>query len=651
MKSISLVQVNFPTGPSHINVYYLPYTIGTLWCYAHNQPAVRDHWHLNEVVWRHEPIDVLATRLSRDHLVCFSTYVWNRHYHYAMARAIKRLNPDSVIVFGGPEPPVSKAELFQLHPYIDVVVKGEGEHTFAALLERIAHDSSMSALSDLPGLVYNSNGAAISTGDAPRIDDLSTLPSPYTAGFFDAMIHNNPDIAWTATLETNRGCPYQCTFCDWGSLTYSKIKQFPMHRVLDELDWFGDNCDGIWCADANFGMFYERDRQIVERLVAIKQQPSKLNYWYVCWAKNHKKNVVDLIALLHTAPGLTANGLTVSTQSMTPEVLDIIKRKNLRQQALEEIFELTNRHGIPVYTELILGLPGETLTSWQRSLFDVFRAGNHHSIDFVQCQVLENSELNQVQREIYDIHTHEWRDTYGPKSGNFGFDVPEETVAVVTSTSTMSYDDLRELNAWNNFIITMHFFGHASMLARFMSRRYDITYEEFYGDMYQHFQQHAWFGSVLQSIRDIYDELNIHGRVRTQIVPGIVVNLQFIYHLLIMKIAAEDREHDMRRWVNDYVRDRFPQAESYISELMQYQNNITVDWQKIQQDHEIVQHSTWDFHGYLELNQDLDRAVTYQFRPRQIHHRLTKEQYVEYIYFRRRQKIGQMQVLVQHHDN
>ena len=648
MKTVSLVQVNFPTGPSHINVYYLPYSIGTLWCYASLQPDVRDHLALGEVMWRHAPIDAAADRLSQSDIVCFSTYVWNRHYHYALAQAIKQRRSDCVIMFGGPEPPVSDPEIFRQHPYIDIVVKGEGEVVFASVLSAMVHSE---LLDQVPGLLINQDGVPRFTGEADRILDLSVIPSAYTSGFFDSMIRDNPDISWTATLETNRGCPYQCTFCDWGSLTYSKVKQFPLERVLAELDWFADHCDGIWCADANFGMFYDRDRQIVERLVAIKQRPSRLNYWYVCWAKNHKKNVIDLISLLHTAPGLMANGLTVSTQSMTPEVLGIIKRKNLRQQALQEIFELTNRHQIPVYTELILGLPGETVTSWKRSLFDVFRAGNHHSIDFVQCQVLQNSELNLVQRQIYDIRTHEWFDTYGPKSGEFEFDVPEETVAVVTSTSTMTYKDLRDLNVWNNFISTMHFFGHAAWTARFLSQRFSITYEEFYGPMYQRFQQHAVFGEMLRIIADIYDEINHYGRVHTQIVPGVHTNLQFIFHLLNMKIAAEGLESDLQCWIQDYIRTEFPVLGEYLEPLLRFQHNVVTTWSRIGQDHAVEQISAYDFYGYLEQGQELERAVQYQFSPRPLCQGLTLDQYVEHIYFRRRQKIGQMQVQVMLDDN
>jgi putative methyltransferase len=638
-----MVQVNFSTGPSHIPVFFLPYSIGAVWCYAKQQPKVKVACDLKDIIWRHEPIEKLAKQLSESEVVCFSTYVWNRKYHYAVASAIKRLNPDTLIIFGGPEPPITDPEIFQKHPYIDLAVKGEGEIVFASVLEALADRIGFEGV---PGLVINRNGMPLSTGDCPRIADLSILPSPYLMGFFDDMITNNPDISWTATLETNRGCPYQCTFCDWGSLTYSKVKQFPMKRVLDELDWFGSNCDGIYCADANFAMFYDRDRQVVDRLIEVKRRSKRLNFWFVNWAKNHKQNVIDLIRKLNDEPDLITNGLTVSTQSMTPEVLDIIKRKNLKQHALEEIFDLTNRYNIPVYTELILGLPGETTSSWKKSVFDIFKAGNHHSIDFNQCQILENSELNLVQREIYQIGTSEWYDIYGPKRSKFDFTLPDESISVTVSTSTMSYAQIQELNVWNNFINTMHIFGYSSIIARFLWRRFDIEFEQFYEGMYAELHKQTWFSNVLADIAKIYDEINKYGRLQIQIVPEIDTNAIFISHLLSMKIAAERKQLELVGWIAQYVQKKYPQLDPYVESLFLFQKNSVACWPKICDGTPIIQHSPFDYHGYLDHGQVLDTPVCYKISTRSVHRELSFQQYVEYIYFRRRHKIGQMQISV-----
>ena len=148
---------------------------------------------------------------------------------------------------GGPEVPVSKDNIFELHPYIDVVILQEGEHSFYEVLKGNLES---------PGMIVNKNGVRVDTGVSKRFNDLSTIPSPYLAGVFDHLIEQHPDVLFNGTLESNRGCPYQCTFCDWGSLTYSKVKKYNLEQVFAEIEWFADNkIDHITLTDANYGIF------------------------------------------------------------------------------------------------------------------------------------------------------------------------------------------------------------------------------------------------------------------------------------------------------------------------------------------------------------------------------------------------------------
>lgn len=81
---------------------------------------------------------------------------------------------------------------------------------------------------------------------------------------FDKIIKNNPDVLWAMTMETNRGCPHRCTYCDWGGLTYTKVRHFDIQRVKDDIEWAKNNVGFIFNADANFGMFKERDLEIAK---------------------------------------------------------------------------------------------------------------------------------------------------------------------------------------------------------------------------------------------------------------------------------------------------------------------------------------------------------------------------------------------------
>ncbi len=145
---------------------------------------------------------------------------------------------------------------------MDICVKQEGEIAFKRILEE--HLKETPNYTSIPGLLINDNGKTILTGSSPRIDDLDVIPSPYLSGIFDKLMSKYPEVRWNATLETNRGCPYACTFCDWGSLTYNKVKVFNLERVFDELEWIAQKgIDFVSFTDANFGIFADIGNNIV----------------------------------------------------------------------------------------------------------------------------------------------------------------------------------------------------------------------------------------------------------------------------------------------------------------------------------------------------------------------------------------------------
>jgi radical SAM superfamily enzyme YgiQ (UPF0313 family) len=405
------------------------------------------------MIWKRDDYRTTARTLAESDLVGFSTYVWNKNYTYALAAEVKKINPDCVLIFGGPEIPITRKDIFSVYPFMDYVVKREGEIVFKDLLAALATHGRTDAI---PGLLINEAGVCRDTGNADRIDDLHQLPSPYLAGVFDRIMEETQGVEWNATLETNRGCPYACTFCDWGSLTYSKVKKFNLERVFAELEWIGRNrCGFVSIADANFGMFVERDNLIADKLLEVQEKYGFPNTFSVAWAKNQKTEVVDIVKKLIRSPKFN-QGLTVSVQSMDLDVLENIKRKNLDQHKIREIFELCDRNNIPVYTEIILGLPGETLQSWQENFYRLFEAGNHTGITILHAQVLENAEMNLLQKKLYGI---KHRPAYGYMAGSYDRDEMQESVEIVTATKDMDTDQMLEAHAFSWFINTFHING------------------------------------------------------------------------------------------------------------------------------------------------------------------------------------------------
>ena len=270
MKKFSWVQPNFQQGPKEFNAHYLPYSAGVLWAYVQSFEHLRNKFYLGEFVWKRDSIEKSLQLIADSDIVGFSTYVWNKKYNYVLAKKLREVNPDVKIIFGGPEPPITDPKFFEKFPFIDIMVKQEGEMSLKSVLESIDNIEDLKSVS---GLLLNLNGEIFDTGAPERIKDLSEVPSPYLLGMFDKLVKDNPDVEWNATLETDRGCPYQCTFCDWGSLTYNKVKKFGLERVFAELEWIGKNkCGFLSITNANFGIFPERDNLIADKIIEVQKK-------------------------------------------------------------------------------------------------------------------------------------------------------------------------------------------------------------------------------------------------------------------------------------------------------------------------------------------------------------------------------------------
>ena len=473
MLKISFVQPNFRQGPGGVAAY-LPYSCGLLWAYALTSDLVKENFERQKFVYQRDPIEETAQELAQCNIVAFSTYVWNRNYNYTLAARIKEINPDVFVVFGGPEPPVSKKNIFKdIMPFADAIVKREGEITFRNLLE---HYIRKEPYDNIAGLLLNRDGEVLETGDGERIQLLDQIPSPYTSGVFDHLLPLEAE--WNGTYETNRGCPYQCTFCDWGSLTYSKIKKFDLERVFGELEWFGKNkISFLDNADANFGIFPDRDNLIIDKLLDVQKRygfPYRTNW---AWAKNQKSEIIKMARkVMHGGTGFN-NGLTISLQSLDEHTLDTIKRSNLEVNKIAELFEECQKNNVPLNNELILGLPGENKDSWRRTLFKLIEIGQHDGFEAWQCQLLENAEMNLLQRRLHGINGIKVSDYFS--NGWTAYEA-SETIEIVTSTNTMPQPDMVASYAQFWFLLTWHMGGLSQFVSRFVHKYLGVDYVDFY---------------------------------------------------------------------------------------------------------------------------------------------------------------------------
>lgn len=420
----------------------LPYSVGVLAAYA-QQHARERHEFTYPVYSRLSVCDAVDKLIDND-MVAFSLYVWNVNLSMAIAAELKRRKPSVVVVVGGPQVPNLYGQFLREHAYVDFACHGEGEVTFTELLNAFPEGdfSSVKAIS-----YRNSTGEPVTNEKRERLVDLDAVPSPYLAGCFEELLAARPG-SWVMTWETNRGCPFSCTFCDWGSATAAKVYRFGMERITDEIRWMGDQKIGfVLCCDANFGML-PRDLEIASCIVESKKETGFPWSLSVQNTKNARERAYQVQTLI--AGELNTIGVTISLQSANPETLVNIKRRNISSAAFEDLQQRFSRDGVYTYTDLILGLPGDSYDSFAESVSHVVAKGQHNHVQFHNCSILPNAEMAEPEyRNKFGLISVPQRITNAWDRTDRVEEVPEYLETVVASASMPSSEwEKTKVFAW-----------------------------------------------------------------------------------------------------------------------------------------------------------------------------------------------------------
>ncbi len=465
--NLYLFQFSFLYG----NEIYLPYSVGTLWSYAKTIPEIEKNIIKKGFrILREEPAEIVDG-LDNPRIAAFSTYVWNFEMSIEVARLIKERYSNCLIVFGGPQIPDPERleDFFEKYPFIDITVHGEGEITFSEILLAFINKTDYKKI---PGLTYRGHTTEI----RPRTKDLNIFPSPYLTGVFDELLEL--PYHYQTVWETNRGCPYGCTFCDWGSMTAQRLFQFDDERIFKEMELFAEKkVNHVYMGDANFGIF-PRDIDIAKRIAEINEKnggyPKKIR---VNFAKNNEDRVFEIAKIFNKQK--MDKGITLSVQSMDPTTLLTIKRTNLKYDTLSSFMKKYAAEQIDTVVEVIVGLPGETYRTFKDGINALLEASAHNSLWIYRCTVLPNAPMNYAeykkQHGIKTIRTPIELNHTVP-----GSDPVQEYENTIFETASMPKEDMVKtlLLSWS--VSAFHALGLMQVIAIFANNLYNIQYTKFY---------------------------------------------------------------------------------------------------------------------------------------------------------------------------
>ena len=370
-----------------------------------------------------------------------SNYVWNHKLGLEMFRLALKHNPQTLTVWGCPNFPSdipSQEKFLNTYPEVDVYVPIDGETGFSNVISKILEtNGSKEAILKNPidgCITKDENGKLRYSNPVIRISELDEIPSPYLTGLMDEFFNDQ----LTPMLQTNRGCPFNCTFCTDGIDEKQKVNQFSMERVLEEINYVGKHVPAktglMILADLNFGMM-PRDRQICEALAETQKQygyPKKID---CSTGKNSKDKIIDAIKILNGALMIK-----LSVQSTDESVMVNMKRDNISTEQMLALTPAIRESNLPSMTEIIVGLPGDSFETNIKTIKDMMRVDVDEYLIYT-LMLLHGSELNIPQeRKKWGFKTKFRilpRSFAKLQSGKKVMEIEE----VVVGSKTLTFDD------------------------------------------------------------------------------------------------------------------------------------------------------------------------------------------------------------------
>jgi anaerobic magnesium-protoporphyrin IX monomethyl ester cyclase len=300
------------------------------------------------------------TRLERalhqhtPEVVGITSFSLNLSMASKILKKVKLLSPDTITVWGGPHVSFDDQDILHGHPWVDVIVRGEGEETLTEVVDRVRQGKS---LDGVLGITRRGIGGNLQVNPPrPFREDLDQLPRP---AWHLLKLSQYRAFGDGASLMTSRGCPHRCVFCVGRKMIGAKGRFRKPEAVVDEMEAL---------ARLGFRRLRIEDDLFTfsrERALAICKEMDRRGL-DIRWRAYSRVDTID-DELLRWMKGTGCERLLYGAESGSPEILKMI-RKGITPDQTRRAVEMTRDAGIGVLASFVLGLPGETPQTLQQTL-------------------------------------------------------------------------------------------------------------------------------------------------------------------------------------------------------------------------------------------------------------------------------------------
>jgi radical SAM superfamily enzyme YgiQ (UPF0313 family) len=603
MKNIYL----FELSDIFANQVYLPYSSGVVWSYCNSKPEVRNNYNLVDWFYYREDLETILSKIKNPDVLGFSCFMWNWNLNCDIAKRVKEKYPDCLIVFGGQHQPMQDRSdnFFEQHPFVDVLVHHEGEESFYEILKE--NLSKFPDYTSILGCTVNVDGKEVTAPPRPRMTDIQNVPSPFLDGSFDKLLANNDKgLAYNVSVESNRGCPFSCAFCEIGEQYYAKVKT-SYEKTRKEIEWIAENkIEYVTDASSNFGLKYQDDYDLAMFVKEIKEKTGYPHAYRVTWLKGKADKVLNIAKVFEEARA--QKGMTIALQSMNPDVLKAIKRKNIDDGKLKDFIELYEGEGIGSYVELIWGLPEETVETFKEGISQIMEYGYHNYLDIHLMMLLPNAPIASKQYiEKYGIKTSTTQPRFSHR--HITEKLSNDTVEFITKTNKLTEEEWIEGHQFRWAIIFGHYLGPLQFISRAMNTIYNIPLKEFYNNFIDFAQKNEYtfvgkeYKMIKEDLRKIIDNKRHWGYV----IDGAGDINWAVDESTCIRIAKGDNKIRFYEEIRSFLNNYYPQTDSdIIDEVFKYQHSRLSDPNK---SYPFEEDFSYNIHDVIENGEVLQKKI------------------------------------------
>ncbi|MGD2249381.1 MAG: radical SAM protein [Candidatus Methanofastidiosia archaeon] len=300
-----------------------------------------------------------------------------------IAESIKKENPETIVVMGGPHVTFTDTEILQ-NSYVDIVVRHEGEETMVDVINALQTGD----LSGVKGITYKDKNVIKQNQNRPFIKNLDGLPFP-ARDLFDREYYYSTDKV--IQIISGRGCPFKCMFCSASSMWGHKVRLRSPENVVDEIQQANTvyNTDKFGFVDDTFTIVKKNTVKICEELLTRGLD--------IQWGCNVRVDTVDtsLVRLMKKA-GCTR--FFIGVESGNQKTLDFM-HKNITVDQIKRAVSLAHKHGIKTTLSCILGMPNETGEDVKKTIdFMTSLKGDKYIFNFLL--LYPGTELYRRKKEL-----------------------------------------------------------------------------------------------------------------------------------------------------------------------------------------------------------------------------------------------------------